>query len=1445
MFVQIGVVLMTTFSCLISFGQRGPGGVSLEVPGNSNCKMWCDAAELSLSDGDGVSSWPDISLSVNVNTPTQANVASQPVYRSSPAETINGNPVLRFLPAQYLQLLTSNDINNAGPYTERTTFLAFRTGTDISTRQMLWEQGGGVRGLNIFISNDSLYFGGYDVIATDPDGTPLWDYTYTRVQIDPSTPYVVTHVFDGPQGAITGTISGFLNGQNFQVLNPGVGEGNPAPNVGSLWTHPDAPGLGAVNGDSYNELGPINGQTGGQPFLGDMAEFIAYSEILNDAERVIIENYLGAKYFANLIVNDFYDWQATHGLEVIGIGRFDSPTNIHNTSQARNVFQIDGPTAEFANANNEFFLVGHDGGSVASWTVTDAPNLGVRTLRIAREWKADHTGNCGDIRFTVDATAELPALPTNYTKLCLAIDKSGGAVSDFNSSNVELIEMTDLGGGIYETTEPIPDGSYITFAVVDPAIQFTNTNDFGFENTPVGNDNTVSVEVELNYRPVTDVSVDYNFSNVTAVAGAGPPPGVDYFNFVPLGGPITVSTGNYTTNITFDILGDSDPEGSEDLLLNLVLGAGTTAGLDLGINNQNTYTIFDDDNTPEVGFAITSSSQAESAGGINIQILRSGNTGPAVSVDYQLRVSGGAGTATDGTDYTYVSGTANFASGATSANMPVTILEDLLDEPGETVIFELYNPIGCDVLAAQKEHELTIADNDSPPEVCFVISTSQGPESSGNPSIEVRLSAPSTQICEIDYQNLLTGTASFPADYTIANSGTLTFVPGDTLEILPLFIINDPTPESDETINFSLDGTSAVNCTPGACLTHTYTIKDYSTFEWLGLAGVGMAVDNVFWLDANQLPDADGAAVQDFLDQSPNNQVITQATAGNRPTMNFNGPNNKKELVFNGGQVLDIQDDALINTNSFYTRKHITMAFTTGGNVTNRQMIYEQGGSTRGICMYIDGGLLYFHIWSNNDDNGTNSRWGGGSATGAYFVTGTVAINETYVVTLSYETDGGTGGTLEGFINGASVGTQALATVAGTQEPRLYSHGDNGGLGDVIGSTKYHDNTTASNPFTGSILELVHFSDAPYNTTRRIIVENHMAVKYDRPLAAGGQKYSNTFATTHENEIAGIGQFSSDDNHSDSKGTGMLRINSPNDLDVGDYLMWGHDGASLTMGLLPYIELIPNINNRLHRVWKASELGGDVGTVTLIWDLSVLTNFGSFVEDDLVLLIDNDDGDFSNATQIETGRTYSPVSGSLTFTDVNLSNDVWFTVGSKFSTFPLPIDLTKFTAKPIQDKVLLNWETASEMNNDFFTIEKSRNGLDFIELARVDGAGNSSANIHYEYTDENPFPGLSYYRLKQTDFDGQFKYSEIETVLINKFSLRLYPNPAKNEIFVEVPSIDNYQILVYDSGGRVMPLEMKKVGGVWEINTESLRSGLYYLSATSFNEKVIKKFVIQ
>ncbi|TAE80628.1 MAG: hypothetical protein EAY81_10345, partial [Bacteroidetes bacterium] len=94
----------------------------------------------------------------------------------------------------------------------------------------------------------------------------------------------------------------------------------------------------------------------------------------------------------------------------------------------------------------------------------------------------------------------------------------------------------------------------------------------------------------------------------------------------------------------------------------------------------------------------------------------------------------------------------------------------------------------------------------------------------------------------------------------------------------------------------------------------------------------------------------------------------------------------------------------------------------------------------------------------------------------------------------------------------------------------------------------------------------------------------------------------------------------------------------------------------------------------------------------------------------------------------------------------------------------LPVKLIAFNAVLAHKKVNCTWETASEINNDYFTIERSVDGEDFEDVGTIKGRGNSSTNSHYHFTDNNPFEGISYYRLKQTDFDGKYTYSPIQKV---------------------------------------------------------------------------------
>ena len=119
---------------------------------------------------------------------------------------------------------------------------------------------------------------------------------------------------------------------------------------------------------------------------------------------------------------------------------------------------------------------------------------------------------------------------------------------------------------------------------------------------------------------------------------------------------------------------------------------------------------------------------------------------------------------------------------------------------------------------------------------------------------------------------------------------------------------------------------------------------------------------------------------------------------------------------------------------------------------------------------------------------------------------------------------------------------------------------------------------------------------------------------------------------------------------------------------------------------------------------------------------------------------------------------------------------------------PLPIELVSFNAYPEENDVVIKWITASELNNDYFTIERSQDLHIWNNVTHVDGAGNSNHYIHYDYTDNDIAEGIWYYRLKQTDYDGQYKYySPVAVNITNATEFKiLHVNNTGNEMQIEV-----------------------------------------------------------
>ncbi len=146
-------------------------------------------------------------------------------------------------------------------------------------------------------------------------------------------------------------------------------------------------------------------------------------------------------------------------------------------------------------------------------------------------------------------------------------------------------------------------------------------------------------------------------------------------------------------------------------------------------------------------------------------------------------------------------------------------------------------------------------------------------------------------------------------------------------------------------------------------------------------------------------------------------------------------------------------------------------------------------------------------------------------------------------------------------------------------------------------------------------------------------------------------------------------------------------------------------------------------------------------------------------------------------------------------------------LGPYEKTGGLPIELLSFDARWEAGVVAINWITLSEDNNDFFHVERSTNGIDFQPIHRTEGAGTSDRPLHYQAFDDNPFAGTNYYRLKQTDFDGRFSYSDIRAVeVLGDQQLEVFPNPVTRELRLALSQFNVREIayeVVHLSGKRM------------------------------------------
>jgi hypothetical protein len=267
-------------------------------------------------------------------------------------------------------------------------------------------------------------------------------------------------------------------------------------------------------------------------------------------------------------------------------------------------------------------------------------------------------------------------------------------------------------------------------------------------------------------------------------------------------------------------------------------------------------------------------------------------------------------------------------------------------------------------------------------------------------------------------------------------------------------------------------------------------------------------------------------------------------------------------------------------------------------------------------------------------------------------------------------------------------------------------------------------------------------------------------------------------------------------------------------------------GSALTSGVV-------------NKTWQITETtaGGSNVALTLQWNAA---NEGtSFTRTSA--MISHYTGGQWEAEQTETAASGS---GPYTLSVSGLTSFSPYAVMS--SAAPLPVELISFSAKLNDDfNVDVKWSTASEINNDYFVVERSKDASYFEPIATINGAGNSNQILNYYSSDEAPLPGISFYRLKQVDFDGTTSYSSIVMVnsnaaenRVNSFGFTLYPNPTNNIAHLSFFNIDKESeviINVYDLQGKVVHSSIQYIAGEGSIasfDASTFDSGIYIVNTT-------------
>lgn len=585
-------------------------------------------------------------------------------------------------------------------------------------------------------------------------------------------------------------------------------------------------------------------------------------------------------------------------------------------------------------------------------------------------------------------------------------------------------------------------------------------------------------------------------------------------------------------------------------------------------------------------------------------------------------------------------------------------------------------------------------------------------------------------------------------------------------------------------------------------------------------------------------PGAPSGYIVSWYDQSGNGVNITQSTNSSQARIINVGVIEKSgtrtAMRFGGAS----QNLAVTTPVTAYPAS-VSVLGTTGGSSTNGAFI-KLGGTVPGSAGI---GLGVGNSGGNFDNAGTSviglkefQVWCPSSPNANY--------PSTPFTLTEVQQDAAGGNTLSAYLNGTNV---PLASATNAPDGTT-----------ITGNLFVGGYNNGANRFPVVRESEVAVYGSALSNTRRILQESNQSAYYN--IAVSASKYTPP-AAGYRYYVNGIGRESAADSvaatHS-SAGMGFISGQTASDYlkDNGDYIMAGIDcpvpGSSTT-------NLPATVTQRWTNDWyiTKTDVGANNGILTIYFDYAEYGVWGlPGVAANYVLLTR---AGTSGTYSIVAGTTPS-VSGNRVLFSVNTSNiptAQYYTLGTKnIALSPLPVELTEFKADVCGREVCLSWSTASETNNDHFTVEKTKNGTAFEPVARVDGAGNSTSLLNYSAADPAPYEGTSYYRLEQTDFNGNEAYSALEAVDFKKqdvFSFDVFPNPNAGEnvrLAIDAAKDEEILVVVYDATGRESYSKVivtdDKSGNIYAIDPSGkLQPGIYFITATSRQSICSRKMIVK